>query len=114
VTTDEHPKDHAVVAIMNAQDELDKALEALEAWPVVEVSQVRLVAHSLQNYLTVATAWVDLLEHALVAGPSGAVDRRVTEALAAPQARQRAYGLCHPVACQRRRRGRGALDLGGR
>jgi two-component system, sensor histidine kinase LadS len=80
MTPDEHPKDRVAVAIMNAQDDLDKALEAL---PVVEASHVRLVAHTIQNYLTVAAGSAFLLERALAAVPPGAVDGVVTDALAA-------------------------------
>jgi signal transduction histidine kinase len=49
---------------------------------VVEASHVRLVAHSIQNYLTVATGSLFLLERALAAVPPGAVAREVTDALA--------------------------------
>ena len=69
MTPEEHPKDRVAIAILNAQDELNDALEALEALPVVEASHVRLTAHALQNYLTVATGGVFLLERALAALP---------------------------------------------
>ena len=113
MTPEEHPTDRVAVAILNAQDELDKALEALAAVPVVEASHVRLVAHTLQNYLTVATGSLFLLERALAAVPPGAVDREVTDAARDPEARHRAHGRRGPVARQRRRRRPGALDLGG-
>jgi signal transduction histidine kinase len=82
MTVEEYPKDRMAIAIMNARDELNKALEALEALPVVEASHVRLVAHSIQNYLTIATGGLFLLERALAALPPGAVAREVTDALA--------------------------------
>ena len=69
MTSEEHPKGRVASAILNAQDELNDALEALEALPVVEASHVRLVAHSIQNYLTVATGSLFLLERALAAVP---------------------------------------------
>src|SRR5512132_492031 len=81
MTAEEHPKDRVAIAIMNAQDELDQALEALEALPVVDANHVRLVAHSLQNYLTVATGSLFLLERTLAAVPAGAVAGEVTDAL---------------------------------
>jgi two-component system, sensor histidine kinase and response regulator len=83
MTPAEHPTDRIAVAILHAQDELNKALEALEAVPVVEASHVRLVAHTLQNYLTIATGSLFLLERALAAVPPGAVGREVTDTLAA-------------------------------
>jgi two-component system, sensor histidine kinase LadS len=85
MTPAEHPTDRIAVAILHAQDELNKALEALEAVPVVEASHVRLVAHTLQNYLTIATGSLFLLERALAAVPPGTVGREVTDPLAALQ-----------------------------
>ena len=85
MTLDEQPTDRVAAAILNAQDELEKALEALEAVPVVEASHVRLVAHTLQNYLTIATGSLFLLERALAAVPPGTVGREVTDTVAALQ-----------------------------
>jgi signal transduction histidine kinase len=89
MTAEEHPKDRVAGAIMNAQDELDKALAALAAVPVAEASQVRLVAHSLQNYLTIAIGCTYLAERALAEAPPGAADRQVTEATEALAALKR-------------------------
>jgi signal transduction histidine kinase len=83
MTPDMPPHDRVAVAIMNAQDELDKALEALAAVPVVEAGHVRLVAHTLQNYLTVAIGCAYVAERGVVHAPPGAVDPGVLEALAA-------------------------------
>jgi two-component system, sensor histidine kinase and response regulator len=82
MTPEEHPKNRVAIAILNARDELNQALEALEALPVGEGSYVRLVAHTLQTYLTVAAGSLFLLEHGLAAAPPGAVGREVTDALA--------------------------------
>jgi two-component system sensor histidine kinase/response regulator len=79
----DHPTDRVAAAILNAQDELEKALEALEAVPVVDASHVRLVAHTLQNYLTVAAGHLFLLEQRLTQAPPGGVAGGVTESLAA-------------------------------
>jgi signal transduction histidine kinase len=63
------PKDRAITAIQTAQDELGSALEALAALPVFDGAHVRMVAHSLQNYLTVATGCIYLVERALADTP---------------------------------------------
>jgi signal transduction histidine kinase len=81
MSAEEHPRDRVAIAILNAQGELEAALEALEAVPVAEAAHVRLVAHGLQNYLTVATGSVFLLERALAALAPGTVGREVTDAL---------------------------------
>jgi signal transduction histidine kinase len=81
MTAEGHPKDRVAIAILSAQDELDRALEALAAVPVGEANQIRLVAHTLQNYLTVATGGLFLLERALAAA-RGAVDPEVRDAVA--------------------------------
>ena len=41
MTAEEHPRDRVAVSILNAQDELNAALEALEAVPAADASQLR-------------------------------------------------------------------------
>jgi signal transduction histidine kinase len=83
MTPEENPKDSVAAAILNAQYELDQALEALAAVPVAEASQVHLVAHRLQNYLTIATGYTYVAERALALTSPGDAIRQVTEALVA-------------------------------
>src|SRR5262245_50944609 len=80
MTPAEDPRDRVAVAILTAQDELNDALQALEALPVAEATHVRLAADSLQSYLTVAAGCLFLLERALAPVE---VPRPAADALAA-------------------------------
>jgi signal transduction histidine kinase len=56
-----NPKDRIVTSLQTAQDELEKALADLAQLPAFDASRVRFAAHTLNNYLTVTAATVDLL-----------------------------------------------------
>jgi two-component system sensor histidine kinase/response regulator len=57
-----NPKDRIITSLQTAQDELEKALADLAQLPAFDASRVRFAAHTLNNYLTVTAATVDLLE----------------------------------------------------
>ena len=100
-------------AILNAQDELNDALEALEALPVVE-GQPRAPSGPQHPELLDRRHRQPLSARARPGRrPPGAVAREVTDALRHPRARHPAHGRRCPVARQRRQRHPGALDLGG-
>lgn len=55
-------KDEIITSLQTAQAELEKALANLAQLPAFDASHVRFVAHTLNNYLTVTAACVNLLK----------------------------------------------------
>jgi signal transduction histidine kinase len=57
-----NPKDKIITSLQTAQAELEKALADLAKLPAFDASHVRFAAHTLNNYLNVTAATVDLLQ----------------------------------------------------
>jgi signal transduction histidine kinase len=58
-------RDRAVAAIARAQLALEEALEELDAMPALDPRAVALAAHMLNNYLTVTSGTVELIQQHL-------------------------------------------------
>ena len=65
----ETPKQKLVESILNAQAELNQALEELEKLPAFDAGVVGFAAHAISNYLTVTNATIDLLALSLETHP---------------------------------------------
>jgi two-component system, sensor histidine kinase and response regulator len=64
-----HDKDKVNTAVLRAQVELQQALQALEKMPACSQEDLAFAAHSLNNYLTVTAATLDLLLWSLTKHP---------------------------------------------
>jgi len=59
------PKARVVASIEKAKGDLERALADLDRVPVADPAAIGYIAHALNNYLTVATATVELLQLSL-------------------------------------------------
>lgn len=68
-------KEQVTASILEARDDLDKALAELESLPVFEPGAIAFAAHALSNFLTVTSGTVELLAIALKDHPDPEVQQ---------------------------------------
>jgi signal transduction histidine kinase len=73
------PKDELIASIVSAKGELDQVLATLEALPAFDRGTVGYAAHAINDYLTITSATLDLLEPALADHPDAEVQNWLGE-----------------------------------